>query len=206
MPGVTEKLVTATDDDKQKVTDGSNALGGAVALGIGGLALGPLGAIGGAVLGAIAGSDSATDHDRTLARAVEAAAYAADEHGGSNASVYFDHDPDSGVTDDLEYAASLSAATTDDIDGRPDIVYDDPGGETRGALVEVETLERIQDDPKHVTGQLQRYRRTGYSTALIVPTGEGAESWEWLENRHDVPDQTYVVEAPAFCRFLNSDF
>lgn len=174
---------------------------------------GPAGGAAGAAVGLLAdyltgesdgetATDEPTPHDRALLTAARQTQEVAADRGGQSASVYYAHVADEQLAG-ADEAEKGTGTAVEKIDGRPDIVYHDVGGPTGSALVEVETLRRMRDDPGHVEDQLNRYRLTGYQTVLVVPEADVSGASEFVQERDEIEDErTYVVGAESLGSFL----
>lgn len=193
--------VLATDEEIDAVTTDDNTGLASLLAGVVGYAVaGPGGAVASSVFTALlsGSSDESDDHDEILARAVAAAV----REGPESASLYVEHLADSD-TDDMGIVETgeTTYGIVPGVNGYPDVVYID-GAETGNAIVEVEDEQTLHTRPDHVVDQLEDYRGKGFRTTLVVEANAGEEAHDWLMDRDDVDAGVYVVEAPAFGRFV----
>lgn len=151
-------------DDKNKET----LTGGGLGAVIGGIAAGPAGATVGGAVGALLGS-----HERKHNKTLREAYYQLREATGGEAKIYVDHiDPtgaESGGTQNVIKAVS----------GAPDIVS--IAQSYPNLIIEVETVEAIENNSAHVIQQLNDFQTQGFKRALVVPRIEVDEFVEWCE-------------------------
>lgn len=154
-------------DDRDLGMLGGSTLGGVV----GGAVGGPAGAVAGAAVGGFLFSQE-NDHHETLRRAYHEARRATSE----DASLHVDHVDPRG-------AERAGPRSVDGVAGRPDLVVVDPP--TTRLVVEVATLEGIEDDPERVLEQLDAIRSDGFERVLVVPDGALSPAGGWAQEHGD---------------------
>ncbi len=154
-------------DEKSK----KQLTGGTAGAAIGGAVAGPPGA---AVLGligaAIGGSES--DHNEVL----RGTYYELDAATGDNAHIYVDHI-------DVDGDAGNPEGRISDVDMVPDIVVVQQHG--ANLIIEVETVDGINDDPGHVVQQLNEFQTSGFKRLLVASEAEREDVFEWVEEAED---------------------
>jgi len=177
------------------------AAGGGVGFAIGG----PVGAAAGAAISAWLDqqstdeSDDLTPHNRALLRAAREMNYIADMEGGRSASLYLAHLDGDSYGLDTEDGGTRNVL--DAIEGDPDLIYSDVGGQTGNMIVEVETAKAFETQTEHTLDQLERYRLGGYQTVLAVPESD-LDAAEQLVEDHEIRDPVYVVSASNIASLL----
>lgn len=155
-------------DDKSKNQLGGGAIGGS----LGAAAGGPVGAVVGATIGGwLFGRES--DHNDTLRKTFSAVKEATSD----DAHLYVSHINPDGA------ALTSPQGVIDDINGEPDLISID--STSANLIVEVETMEAIDENGSHALDQLQEYPTPGFKRVLVVPEEEVDAAVEWVEAHED---------------------
>lgn len=147
------------------------ATGGIAGAAIGFAAAGPAGALVGG-LGGVALGSRETDHNDTLRETY----YELAEATTDDARIYVDHVE---VTGD----AGTPDGVISDVDMVPDIVVVDQYG--ANLVIEVETVDGINDDIKHAVDQLNDFQTGGFKRLLVAPESELEGVEEWAAENYD---------------------
>jgi hypothetical protein len=151
-------------DDKNKDTLAGGGLGALV----GGALAGPAGAATVGIAGAVMGSHE-KKHNDTLREIF----YELDDVMNGDGKIYVDHiDPsgaESGGTQNRIEAVS----------GVPDLIS--IAQRYPNLIIEVETVEAIENNSSHVIKQLNDFQTQGFKRVLVAPEGEVDEFLEWAE-------------------------
>lgn len=138
---------------------------------VGGAIGGPGGAVLGGLLGGIVGG-SESDHNEVLRDTY----YALDEATADEAYIYVDHIDVDGDDGNPEGVIS-------DVEMVPDIVVVHQNG--ANLVIEVETIDGINDDPQHAVDQLNDFQTSGFKRLLVASHAEAQDVVEWVENAED---------------------
>jgi hypothetical protein len=153
-------------DEKSK----KQAAGGTVGALVGSVA-GPGGAVVGGLIGAaIGGSES--DHKDVLRETY----YELDDATGEDARIYIDHI-------DVDGDAGNPEGRISDVDMVPDIVVVQQHG--ANLIIEVETIDGINDDPSHAVAQLNDFQTSGFKRLLVASEAELDDVYAWVEKAED---------------------
>ena len=151
-------------DDKSKET---LTRGGVGAL-IGGTVGGPVGAAVGGIAGALLGS-----HERKHNKALRKTVYELDGATNGEAKIYVDHiDPSPAEPGGTQNRIK-------DVSGAPDIIT--IAQRYSNLIIEVETIEAINQNSTHVIKQLNDFQTQGFKRVLVVPQTEVDDFMEWCE-------------------------
>jgi len=154
-------------DEKSK----KQLTGGTAGAAIGGAVGGPPGAFVGGIIGGIIGG-SESDHNEVLRDTY----YELDDATGDNAHIYIDHI-------DVDGDAGNPEGTISDVDMVPDIVVVQQ--HAANLIIEVETVDGINDDPGHVVQQLNEFQTSGFKRLLVASEAEVDDVFEWVEEVED---------------------
>jgi len=133
-----------------------------------GIAGGPGGATIGGAIGVYLGSQEQKHHE-TL-RDTHSHLHEATERA---ATIYVDHIQPNGA----KPGGTKGVITA--VSGAPDIIC--IAHRYSNLIVEVETVEAIQNNPNHVIEQLNEFHTQGFKRVLVVPNSEVDELIEWCE-------------------------
>ncbi len=154
-------------DEKSK----KQLTGGTAGAAIGGAVGGPPGAVVGGAIGAILGG-SESDHNEVLRTTY----YELVEVTSDDAYIYIDHI-------DVDGDDGNPESVIDDVDMVPDIVVVDQYG--ANLVIEVETIDGINDDPNHAVEQLNEFQTRGFKRLLVASQPEIDDVYAWVEQAED---------------------
>lgn len=168
-------------DDNNKGT----LTGGGIGALIGGAVGGPPGAALGGLAGAVLGSYE-RKHNKTLRETY----YQLHEATDGEATYYVDHIEPKGA----EPGGTQNVITG--VSGAPDIVC--IAQRYSNLVVEVETVEAIENNSSHVIQQLNDFQTQGFKRALVVPESEVDDFKEWCETHEQNGDikQEVLISTP----------
>lgn len=169
-------------DDKNKDTLTVGSLGAI----IGGAVGGPSGVALGGIAGAVVGSRE-RKHNRILRNTF----YELQEVTNNEAQIYADHIEPSGAE------PTGPKNVIDGVSGVPDLIciaqcYSN-------LIVEVETVEAIENSSTHVIKQLNDFQTQGFKRVLVVPKSEVDDFLEWCEihERRGNLEREIIISTPA---------
>lgn len=154
-------------DEKSKKQAAGGTVGATAGFAVGG----PPGALVFGALGAIIGG-SESDHKDVLRQTY----YELDEATGDDARIYIDHI-------DVDGGAGNPEGRISDVDMVPDIVVVQQHG--ANLIIEVETIDGINDDPSHAVDQLNDFQTSGFKRLLVASEAELDEVFEWVAEAED---------------------
>lgn len=151
-------------DDKDKETLSGGGIGAAVGAVVGG---GPGAALGG-VVGALLGS-----HEKKHNKALRQTVYNLQEATNGEPKFYVDHIDPNGTAEEgpRNRIKGLSMV--------PDLVM--VAQNYPNLIVEVETVEAVQENQEHIIDQLNDFQTSGFKRVLVVPEADLEDVKQWVE-------------------------
>lgn len=173
-------------DEKTEDAIGGGIVGGT----IGGLVGGPPGALIGGVIGSALGS-----RERKHNEALRKTFYELKEATDGSGKLHVDHiDPEG-----AEPGGTRSLIS--DVNGDPDLVL--IAQRYSNLVIEVETVEGIENDEEHVIGQLNDFQTQGFKRVLVVPESDLEDVYGWVEAHEERGDINSEVKIATPNRISN---